>query len=213
MFIKLNKCLRVRLILGRRQLGLHLAPRPQKAFCTFQIYANNSKTFYSVFLRFAALLLGIVFKIVFHVICVDELQSTCHILVSIVEEHFHMSLLSFQKVYVQVYSFIKTCSQANVDIVSSKVWLIKLLENHWIYFHDTRMTQSWTIWTEIFVKVTVCYCSCCLLGWCKDNMSGMENVEQHEQVDGNGPDNAEKSMPSSQEEVVFTSNISLLGNI
>ncbi|CBI33578.3 unnamed protein product, partial [Vitis vinifera] len=28
----------------------------------------------------------------------------------------------------------------------------------------------------------------------------MENVEQHEQVDGNGPDNAEKSMPSSQEE-------------
>lgn len=44
-------------------------------------------------------------------------------------------------------------------------------------------------------------------------MSGMENVEQHEQVDGNGPDNAEKSMPSSQEEVVFTSNISLLGNI
>ncbi|KAL6324813.1 hypothetical protein AAG906_018340 [Vitis piasezkii] len=41
---------------------------------------------------------------------------------------------------------------------------------------------------------------CCLLGWCKDNMSGMENVEQHEQVDGNGPDNAEKSMPSSQEE-------------
>ncbi|RVW83502.1 hypothetical protein CK203_064944 [Vitis vinifera] len=22
---------------------------------------------------------------------------------------------------------------------------------------------------------------CCLLGWCKDNMSGMENVEQHEQ--------------------------------
>ena len=41
----------------------------------------------------------------------------------------------------------------------------------------------------------------------------MENVQQHEQVDGNGPDDAGKSMPSSQDEVVLASNISLLGNL
>lgn len=36
-------------------------------------------------------------------------------------------------------------------------------------------------------------------------MSGMENVKEQEQVDGNVTQEPEKPMPSSQEEVVFLS--------
>ncbi|KAA8530623.1 hypothetical protein F0562_005443 [Nyssa sinensis] len=38
----------------------------------------------------------------------------------------------------------------------------------------------------------------CAVGWCKDNMSGMEDVKEHEHVDRDVPE--EKSMPSSQQE-------------
>uniref|UniRef100_A0A5B6Z6D7 cAMP-regulated phosphoprotein 19-related protein n=2 Tax=Davidia involucrata TaxID=16924 RepID=A0A5B6Z6D7_DAVIN len=40
----------------------------------------------------------------------------------------------------------------------------------------------------------------CTLGWCKDNMSGVEDVKEHEHVDGDVQEDSEKSMHSSQQE-------------